>query len=199
MIDEKESIRLGIWDSLRDKKISEKSPYGRIPDFKGSNLAAELLISTPEWKGAETIFSSPDFAQIKVREHALKDGKHLIMASPKLKKGYILINPETVKGKENEAATIEGAFKLGESMIEFPKVDMVIEGSVAIDMNGNRLGKGGGYADREIERLFSEKSINENTPVVTTIHEIQIVQKVPSRHHDKKINMIVTPERVIRL
>ncbi len=112
----KKHLRNYIWDSLKDKNlyIPPKSPYGRIPNFKGSTAGAELLRSTPQWKNSKTIFSSPDSAQKKVRELALKDKKLLIMASPKLKKGYQLINPENVEGNEKAASTINGAFKFGE-------------------------------------------------------------------------------------
>ena len=75
----------------------------------------------------------------------------------------------------------------------------MVEGSVAVDLNGGRLGKGGGYADQEIEHLLLKNAINDKTPVVTTVHEAQIVEEVPLEPHDKKINMIVTPERVIRI
>jgi 5-formyltetrahydrofolate cyclo-ligase len=76
---------------------------------------------------------------------------------------------------------------------------MIVEGSVAVDKSGNRLGKGGGYGDREISELLSKKAITTSTPVVTTIHEMQIIDEVPTEEHDQKINMIVTPERVIRI
>jgi 5-formyltetrahydrofolate cyclo-ligase len=61
------------------------------------------------------------------------------------------------------------------------------------------LGKGGGFGDREINHLFKEKSIKTSTPIVTTIHPQQILPKVPVESHDQKINMIVTPNEVIRI
>ncbi|OEC84459.1 MULTISPECIES: 5-formyltetrahydrofolate cyclo-ligase [Methanobacterium] len=214
--EEKERVRNLIWSTLENNNLSQhtKSPYGRIPDFSGSTEAARMLRSTEEWQNAEVIFSSPDTAQIKVREFALLDKKLLIMASPKLKDGFILIDPFSIKGDEKTASTIKGAFKFGKKIHEltklrfvlrnqrfreFPQVDLVVEGSVAVDKSGNRLGKGGGYGDREISELISEKAITQSTPVVTTVHEIQIIDKVPTEEHDQKINMIITSERVIRI
>lgn len=197
--EEKEKVRNLIWSAIEKNNLSPsaKSPYERIPDFLGSAEAAQMLRSTAEWQKAEVIFSSPDSAQIKVREFALMDKKLLIMASPKLKDGFLLIDPFSVKGNEQTASTIDGAFKFGKKIHEFPKVDLVIEGSVAVDKYGNRLGKGGGYGDREISELLSEKAISIGTPVVTTVHEIQIIDEIPTEEHDQKINRIVTPERVI--
>lgn len=201
IIEDKERLRNSIWNTLENNNlsISPKPPYGRIPNFVGSTEAAEMLRSTEEWRNSEVIFSSPDSAQKKVREFALLDKKILIMASPKLKDGFFLIDPYSVRGNEETASTINGAFKFGKKIHEFPKVDLVVEGSVAVDKSGNRLGKGGGYGDREISELLSKKAIIISTPVVTTIHEIQIVDNVPIEEHDQKINMIVTPEQVIRV
>jgi len=73
------------------------------------------------------------------------------------------------------------------------------KGSVAVDRFGNRLGKGGGYGDMEIKHLLYEKSISHDTPIVTTVHELQIIESVPIEVHDQKINMIVTPKEITRI
>ena len=199
--EDKERVRNLIWSTLEDNKLSEppKPPYGRIPNFLGSTKAAERLRSTEEWQKSDVVFSSPDSAQKKVREFALIDEKLLIMASPKLKKGFLLIDPIVTSGNEETASTTDGAFKFGKRIHEFPKVDLVVEGSVAVDRFGHRLGKGRGYGDREIVELLSKKAILTTTPVVTTVHEVQIIDKVPTEEHDQKISMIVTPEKVIRV
>lgn len=200
---EKENLRNQLWGLIKENGISKRSEgdYGRIPNFKGAKIAAERLSRTIEWSNSKVIFCSPDSAQKHVRELALSQNKELIMATPKIKHGYLLIKGDSIEeNRELEmASTIKGAFKYGKSISKFPKVDMVIEGSVAVDMNGNRLGKGRGYADKEINELLNQKSINKGTPMVTTIHPLQIVNDVPVEIHDKKINMIVTPNEVIRL
>ena len=112
IVEEKERIRNLIWSTLEKNNLSSppKPPYGRIPNFVGSTEAAKMLRNTEEWYNAEVIFSSPDSAQIKVREFALLDKKLLIMASPKLKDGFLLIDPFSVKGNEETASTIKRCF-----------------------------------------------------------------------------------------
>ena len=78
-------------------------------------------------------------------------------------------------------------------------IDMIVEGSVGVDRFGNRIGKGKGFADREIDDLFKKNLINENTPLVTTIHPFQLLENVPMVDHDKKLNMIVTTREIIRI
>jgi 5-formyltetrahydrofolate cyclo-ligase len=199
---EKENLRNQIWDLIKENNISKRpqGDYGRITNFKGAKIAAERLSRTIEWTNSEIIFCSPDSAQKHVRELALKHNKDLIMATPKLEHGYLLIKGEFMEnGEEKIASTINGAFKYGNPISKIPKVDMVIEGSVAVDMNGNRLGKGGGYADKEISELINQKSVHNQTPIATTVHPLQIINKVPLEIHDQKINIIVTPNEVIRL
>jgi 5-formyltetrahydrofolate cyclo-ligase len=197
--EEKQKLREKIWKLMEEKNIA-KFPlpcFGRIPNFEGSEIAAEKLRELGEWKSAKVLFTNPDAAQQKVRELALIDGKTLIVASPRLEKGFIKISPEKVKGKEKFASTIKGAFKYGTIIKEFPKPDLIITGCVAVSSKtGYRLGKGGGYGDREI-KMIKEKY--GEIPVVTTVHEIQIVDDVPFEPWDTKVDIIVTPERVIKI
>jgi len=196
--EEKKRLREEIWRRMQEKGIA-KFPlpcYGRIPNFYGAEKAAENLKKLEEWKKARIIFANPDSPQKKVRENALKEGKTVIMASPRLKHGFIIIRPEKVLGKERFAATIRGAFTYGEKTTSIPKPDLVIAGSVAVDLQGHRLGKGGGYGDREL------KMIRENfgkVLVVTTVHDVQVVDYVPNEPHDEKVDLIVTPSRTIRV
>ncbi len=199
MYDTKESLRNMMWELLEKEGITGSNSNGKIPDFIGTQNAANLLKNTKEWEDSITIFVSPDTAQLKVRENALLDGKILIMASPKLLNGYLILKPSDVNGYEIEASTISGAFKHGKKLEIFPEVDMVVEGSVAVDKYGGRLGKGGGYGDIEISNLKFLEKINFSTPVVSTVHEKQVIERVPLEPHDQKINMIVTPERVFRI
>ena len=195
----KESVRKVIWDRMEINNLSRSYCYGRIPDFQGSIDASNLLRNSLEWKSSETVFVSPDTVLQTVRKNAFYDGKDLIMASPKLLNGYIFLDSTSAIGIEEEASTIEGAFKHGCKITTIPNIDMVVEGSVAVDICGGRLGKGRGYGDIEISYLKNNKLIKTGTPIVTTVHEIQIVERVPMESHDEKINMIVTPERIIRI
>jgi 5-formyltetrahydrofolate cyclo-ligase len=195
---EKQALREKIWRLMTEQGIAvfPLPCWGRIPNFVGSERAAEKLRTTNEWKKARVIFANPDAAQRKVRENALKDRKILIMASPRLKNGYILILPEKTRNREAYASTIKGAFKLGTRVNEFPRPDLIVTGCVAIDKHGNRLGKGGGYGDAEI--LLVKERFGE-VPVATTVHPIQIVEHVPVKPKDQKVAIIVTPEKVLHI
>jgi 5-formyltetrahydrofolate cyclo-ligase len=120
---DKELLREKIWNHLTINKLTAGGICtGRIPKFKGAMKAAVMLKNTPEWAESQIIFCSPDSAQMKVREYALRDGKDLIMASPKLKSGYLKISPEDACHRESEASTIKGAFKIAQKIKNFPQL-----------------------------------------------------------------------------
>lgn len=198
IFEEKEEIRNKIWFLLEQNNVAifPLPVRGRIPNFTGSDKAANLVRTLPEWKKAKVIFANPDYAQKKIREFALKEGKLLIMASPRLKHGFLQIDPQKVKGKEDVASSIKGAFKYGKRVKGMPKPDLIITSCVAVDRLGWRLGKGGGYGDIEVQRIKDEFC---KIPVVTTIHPIQLVESVPHVEHDARVDIIVTPERVYRI
>jgi hypothetical protein len=48
-----------------------------VPNFRGSDDAANRVRQLDEWKNAKVVFANPDAAQRKVRENVLKEGKLL--------------------------------------------------------------------------------------------------------------------------
>lgn len=196
--EQKRTLRERIWKLMKEENIATP-PFpleNRIPNFEGSEEAARLATTLEEWKKARVIFSNPDSAQKKLRELVLKEGKILIMATPKLKEGYLMIEPEEVKGKEKEASSIAGAFEFGKKLERLLKPDLIITGCVAVDKRGFRLGKGGGYGDREISTFLKEFG---EIKVITTVHDLQIVEEVPLEEFDTCVDYIVTPTKIIKL
>ena len=60
------------------------------------------------------------------------------------------------------------------------------------------MGKGGGYSDLEygIARQFG--LISDTTPVLTTVHPLQVVSgEIEMRVHDIPVDYIVTPDEII--
>jgi 5-formyltetrahydrofolate cyclo-ligase len=70
---------------------------------------------------------------------------------------------------------------------------------VACDSRGARLGKGAGYSDIEFALLAEAGLVSAKTVVVTTVHDLQVLDdEVPEQAHDFRVDLIVTPTRVIR-
>ncbi|UCH89304.1 MAG: 5-formyltetrahydrofolate cyclo-ligase [Thermoplasmata archaeon] len=197
----KDSLRKRIWDLLKEKDIARfpLPPHGRIPNFKGAQHAARNLTRSNEWTDAKIIKINPDSPQQPVRQAALNEGKTLYMAVPRLrdKKCFIELNPKKLKAGFREATTIRGAFKRGRQLepSEMREVDLVVAGSVAVNYNGGRVGKGGGYSDLEYAIAREFEIINDKTPIASTVHELQVLeQDIPGEVHDISLDIIATPK-----
>lgn len=200
----KKSIRERIWRLMEERNIARfpRPVYGRIPNFVGAEKAAERIFRTSIWRKARVIKANPDSPQQPLRARALLEGKTLIMASPRLKKGFILLDPNEIPfSKRIYASTIKGAFMYGKiiPLDKIPEIDLVVTGCVAVDLKGGRLGKGGGYAELEYAILREIGVVNDNTPVVTTVHDVQIVDHIPMEEHDLTVDIIATPTRIYHI
>ena len=199
----KQAIRERVWELLEREHVTEPGVRGYIPAFAGAELAAGLLGSTPEWKTARVIKAVPDRAQQPVRERALRDGKLLYMAVPRLAEDppFYELDPARLPVPTAEAASRQGAAKVARRVGtgQMRPVDMVVCGSVAVNRDGTRLGKGAGYSDLEVALLGEAGLISPGTLIVTTVHPLQIVgEPIPETGHDFSVDLIVTTRDLIR-
>ena len=84
-------------------------------------------------------------------------------------------------------------------MAELQPVDLVVCGSVAVNRQGARVGKGGGFSDLEFALLVEAGLIGTNTVVATTVHPLQMLaEALPETGYDFRLDLIVAGEEVIR-
>src|SRR5262245_20837464 len=113
---------------------------------------------------------------------------------------FLELDPEKLKCSPYVASSIKGAGQYGRliRLDQVRKIDLIVCGSVAVNRQGARVGKGGGYSDLEFALLTEEKKIGGNTSIVTSVHPLQIVnQEIPMTEHDIPLSAIVTPKEVI--
>jgi 5-formyltetrahydrofolate cyclo-ligase len=199
----KEAIRDSIWHLL-EKESAARFPgaQGRIPNFVGAEKCAATLASCPLWQRAKTIKVNPDSPQRAIRQRALEEGKVLYMAVPRLRslKPFIELDPEKLAVSAFRASSIGGAAEHGRlvSLGEVKKIDLIVCGSVAVNRSGARVGKGGGYSDLEYALLTEEGKTGDQTPIVTSVHRLQLVRaQIPMTDHDIPLNVIATPTELI--
>ncbi len=199
---EKLEIRMRVYRALESSGVAlpPKPIVGRIPNFRGAEAAARRLADLSELRSAGVVFCNPDSPQRPLRELLLRRGKTLIMATPRIAKGFLLLTPESAAGRYRLASTIRGAFKVGRliQLDELPHIDVKVAGSVAVTEKGDRLGKGHGYSELEYAILREVGAVGEETLVATTVHDLQVVEYIPAEPHDVTVDLIATPTRVIR-
>jgi 5-formyltetrahydrofolate cyclo-ligase len=144
---------------------------------------------------------NPDAPQRAVRFRALKDGKLLLMPTPRLRSGFVQLDPTRLPpNKLFEASSIKGAFALGEmiGLDELPSIDLLVFGSVAVSMAGDRVGKGEGYAELEFATLRTLRRVSADVVIATTVHDAQVVDDIPREAFDVTLDLICTSTQTIR-
>ena len=201
---DKWAIREAVWTALETAGVVRgRSVHDKIPHFLGCEDAAALVSELPEWQAARAVKSNPDQAQRPLRQLALEQGKLLYMAVPRLKdeRVFIELDPARPEVDPKKASTISGAFKVGRPVYvhEMQPVDVVISGSVAVNRQGVRIGKGGGFADLEYGLAAEAGILTPDTPVITTVHPMQVLdEELPWTQHDVPLNFVITVDEVIR-
>jgi 5-formyltetrahydrofolate cyclo-ligase len=65
--------------------------------------------------------------------------------------------------------------------------EVVVVPAVAVDRDGTRLGRGGGYYDRAL-RLARPDAV-----VVALVYDDELVDRLPRLEHDRPVTAVVTP------
>jgi 5-formyltetrahydrofolate cyclo-ligase len=201
---EKKKIREMVWNILEEKGVARfpRPVYGRIPNFEGAENSCEKITILEEYKKATVVKVSPDSPQYSIRLRCLIDGKKLIMPTPRLREGFLLLDPSKIPRRYyKKAATIRGAFNFGVKVDpeNLPRVDFIVMGSVAVGRDGSRIGKGEGYGELEYALLKEYNRVGEEVIVATNIHDLQLFDSVPQDPYDVPVDVIATPTRLVRI
>ena len=101
-------------------------------------------------------------------------------------------------GKEMRAVALGEDFTLSPFGVREPvgepfegTPDVVVLPLLAVDGRGVRLGYGGGYYDRFLER-------HPEALAVAYCFDFQIVREVPEEEHDRRAALIISDKRIIR-
>ncbi|MDW8062560.1 MAG: 5-formyltetrahydrofolate cyclo-ligase [Candidatus Caldarchaeum sp.] len=198
----KNLLREKIWRLLEERQVATfpKPVHGRIPNFKGASEAANKLRSSRHYAEAKTVKVNPDSPQKPIRENVLKDGKLLVMPTPRIRQGFLLVDPKNLHRKNlAEAATISGAFRFGKQIHpkDLPSIDLMVVGSVAVSPAGWRVGKGEGYSELEYGILKMYQKVDDDVPIVTTVHDLQVVEQIEPEPFDIPVDRIYTNTKII--
>lgn len=198
--DDKASARDHVWGVLEQQKLGAY-PFpirDRIPNFRGAKEAAARLMETPLLQDAGRIKVNPDSPQRFVRAAALRRGIEVYVPTPRLAGGFMLLDPARIAHDaiwKASARSNWGRYATPVALEDLPEMDLIVTGCVAVTPEGKRAGKGAGYSDLEFAIL--RELGHPAVPVVTTVHDVQVVKDFPIDGHDQPLSMMVTPTRVI--
>ena len=194
ILKDKNQVRYHIWDLMVKKKVAifPLPPHGRIPNFKDARIAATHIKRLTQYRNSRCVFTGPDSVLRPLRDQILRDKKILAYATPHIKE-IKMLRPQS--GKQD--TSIKGLVSKGERLVQ--KVDIAVVGSVAVDFKGNRLGKGSGYGDQEVEYLRANNLISDDFKIGTLIHSIQIIPDLSMfrEPHDIPVDFILTENELL--
>lgn len=156
------------------------------------------LLTLNDFKKASTVMIYLDFNN-EVETNYL--------ANTLISLGKKVLVPITVKSNKtlipSEIKNLDSELHIGTYGIREPKdqfiritpinnIDLLIVPAVAFDINKYRLGYGGGFYDRFIEKL------REDTTTIGLAFEFQVFDSIPKENHDAKLNYVITEKRIIK-
>jgi 5-formyltetrahydrofolate cyclo-ligase len=71
------------------------------------------------------------------------------------------------------------------------RASLILAPALAVDAQGNRLGRGGGSFDRALARVGAQ------VPVIAVLYDGELLEHVPAEPHDRPVRLAVLPSRGI--
>jgi 5-formyltetrahydrofolate cyclo-ligase len=201
-------IRQRIWSKLADVAKPDTRFHMNfaevIPDFEGSERATDRVMAMPACQQSRYAFITPDNCLVELRRRFIERGVPFVMSTYGIYRGFLLIEPGTVpKGAELYAAWLDGMEHFGKpvtlaDVARRGPFDFMVTGASAVSVNGVRFGKGHGFFDLEWGMFTDVGIVNDATPVVAVVHDVQVVEdKLVPSETDILVDTIATPERLV--
>jgi 5-formyltetrahydrofolate cyclo-ligase len=182
--------------ALRDTILNDFETINPRDRSTWSEMIASTLMSLPELASAP----GPLMAFLSMGDEL--DTGPLIRRL--LEAGYELYTPRTLlrqrallpRRLRSLDDVVVGAYDIrepaSEESLEPEKLGFVVVPAVAFDRSGARIGRGGGFYDRFLERL------QPSAVTCGVILSRHLLDEVPTEPHDKRVQLLVTEEGVHR-
>ena len=184
---------------LRNKILGARDLLSASERQEKSSFAIQNFWSLPEMKHWSTLFIYVNFrSELETLEliyQCLSQGKRV--AVPLVDASTVSMIPLLIQDPEKDL--VPGYYGIPEPdpqkslRVAAREIDAaVIPGSV-FDIQGGRLGYGGGYYDRFL--------VNDAPQAkrIGLAFEMQVVEKVPVEPHDQPLDILITEKRIVNL
>lgn len=213
-----------IWSRVYQELIQDAVPDARFnydfmaftPDFRGSLAAIDRLIALPCYQAADVILVTPDNSLEHLRARALKDGKCLLVATYRLRRGFILLHPGRIdESRYHLAACLDGMEKpgigqpvtLAQMRDQGLKIDMCITGGLIFNVQGVTIWEGENLFEVQWALLQDIGALRPNAPVAAIAHACQVVDEArlsmemikPTRPGEVQCDFVITPDTIFQV
>lgn len=196
--DQKRSLRREILE----QRVSD--PFWLSSNSKsGWGKAAERLRGFALYRKARTVYVSPDKSLHQVRLNVLADHKGLILPTPGLQKGFVLLDPAEIPVPKRFLAvqphqSVSFGKRLAYDAVLKDPIEMMVMEALVVGRDGSRLGDGSGHSDLQYALLDILGWIHPQVWLVAIVQSNQIVASVPMDETDVGVHQIVTPQEILK-
>ncbi|QEN08839.1 5-formyltetrahydrofolate cyclo-ligase [Oceanispirochaeta crateris] len=188
------------------KSAMRKTLQARLDDLSKDEISrlshtiCNTVLGSSDWKEATVILAYLSFNQeISLDElvmESLQEGKAVFV--PRIKDKAM----EFHEIKSLDSAFLEiNKWNIREPLLDSPRFDpetsrkvLMLVPALGFTREGIRMGRGGGYYDRYLERV--EKNLNMTTMGICW--EAVLMDEIPTEDHDKSVQTICCEDRLIR-
>jgi 5-formyltetrahydrofolate cyclo-ligase len=200
-------LRERIWSKLRDVAKPDTRFHLNfaevIPDFEGSEAAIDRVAADQAYAKSKFAFITPDNCLVDLRRRMIEHGKPFVMSTYGIYRGFVLMEPDMVpEGAAQYAAWLDGMEHFGRpitlrEIASKGRFDLLVTGASAVSVNGVRFGKGHGFFDLEWGMFTDLGLVDESTPVVAVVHDVQLVgDGLQPSETDILVDKIATPTQM---
>ena len=216
--------RKRIWSLVYRELLRHAVPDSRfncdflhfVPDFRDSGSATSRVAELPAYAAASTILVTADNSLESLRARALRDGKKILVATYRLRRGFVLLDPARISESRYElAACLDGMEKTGvgrsvslaQLRDEGGRVDLCVTGGLVFSSSGVVIWEGTSLFEVQWALLQDLGVLDVQTPVVAVAHACQVVDEAalgmdvftPSPKGEVQCDFVATPERLIEI
>lgn len=182
--------------ALRKELLIKRENLTEKEILKKSNLITNSIYNSKVYRDAKTIMTYISFKNEVYTHNIIKKS---IIENKKIVVPITI--PETKELKISQVLDFNeleiGYYNILTPKKEFlryidPKdIDLVLVPGVAFDKNGYRIGYGGGYYDRFLDKL------RKDAIKIGLAFDLQLIDKVPKDNYDKPVDIIITENEII--
>jgi 5-formyltetrahydrofolate cyclo-ligase len=180
---------------LRSTIMKKRHCLSNVEILERSRRIKQRIFALEEFKEAQTILFYVSYGnEVSTHEmitESLAMGKQVIV--PKVnEKDHTLCLSSLTKWEDLAPCSYSILEPRPECVNEVPleSIDLLILPGVVFDEQGNRIGHGYGYYDRLLQK-------DSKAHVLALAFECQIVKEIPTEKHDRRVEKIITEDRVI--
>ena len=184
VIEEKKALRTFIRQKERTLDPAYKA--------ESSEAICRCILALPEYLAAEAVFAFAgtvhEIDTSLLLHETIAAGKTLVL--PRCAAGHA-IDLCVVRSMDDLESGAYGILEPGADCprVEPEEIDLIFVPGTAFDVRGHRIGQGGGYYDRYLNRTRAVR--------VGVCHDFALLSVVPSEAHDARMDIVVTPGRTV--